>query len=223
LSGVAWQNALAEGAPHPAGQPPSQPAALASSLSYYFISGNTYMPSVNGSPYTRQVTNCVNQIPLPTYMLAHVHLPQAWQVISATLFSNDNVITTTFSMGYFNDSNVHGGVGALLSADSDSGLASYQHCLDLGDSPVTIENQHYSYKVEWRKVPPGRPGGLALLKPVRRAAGLLRAGGGTFMPVVERKEGKSEVGKQRSEGKWEAGRWKRIWRAMADLAGVKVG
>ena len=153
FSGVAWQSALAQGAPRPAEQPSSRPEALSTTLSYYFISGDTFTPGVGGAFFARQVTNCVNQMPLSVHMVAPVHLPQASQVVSMTLFTFDNVATTTFSSGYFNFSDGQGVASTLLLVDSDSGVIGYQHHQNVSGSPVTIDNQHYAYEVEWRKVP----------------------------------------------------------------------
>jgi hypothetical protein len=153
FSGLAWQNVLAQSSPRPAGQPAARPEALSSTLSYYFIAGGTFTPGSGPFPYTRQVSDCVNQMPLGVHMLAPVHLPQASQVVSMTLFTYDAVPTTTFSTGYFNVSDAAGTAGYLLSADSDSGVIGYQHHQNVGGSPVTIDNQNYAYEVEWRKVP----------------------------------------------------------------------
>ena len=87
LSGLAWQRAAAQVAPRPADLPPAQPAALSSTLSYYFISGNTFTPALGSSSYARQVNGCVNQTPAVGRLSAPVHLPQASQVVSITLFT----------------------------------------------------------------------------------------------------------------------------------------
>ncbi len=59
----------------------TNPAALASKLSYYFISGNTFTPG-GSVPYARQVIGCVNQMPQGVPFSAPVHLPQGSQVVS---------------------------------------------------------------------------------------------------------------------------------------------
>ncbi len=151
FSGLAWQSALAQGAPRPAEQPPARPEALSSTLSYYFISGDTFTPSAMSS-FQRQVNNCVNQMPLSTHMVAPVHLPQASQVVSMTLFTYDSVATTTFSSGYFNFSDGQGVAATLFTADSGTGVGFHKN-LNNPSSPVTINNQNYAYEVEWRKVP----------------------------------------------------------------------
>jgi hypothetical protein len=91
-------------------QSAASPVALSSTLSYYFISGNTFTP---GGPvsYSRQSTGCVNQMPRGIPFSAPVHLPQGSQVVSITLYTYDAVITTTTSTAYFilNDGKGNGG------------------------------------------------------------------------------------------------------------------
>ena len=186
FSGLAWQSALAQVAPRPAEQPPARPEALSSTLSYYFISGDTFTPSAGGVVFQRQVNNCVNQMPLSTHMVAPVHLPQASQVVSMTLFTYDNVATTTFSSGYFNYSDGQGGAGALFEADSDTGV-DYHKNLNNPSSPVTIDNKNYAYEVEWRKVPIEGPG---IDSPILSLCGIRLAYyapfGATFLPTIEK-------------------------------------
>jgi hypothetical protein len=186
LAGVAWQSALAQGPPRSAELPPAQPAALSSTLSYYFISGDTFTPSLGSSFFVRQANDCVNQMPLTVHMVAPVHLPQASQVVSITLFSNDTVITTTFSTAYFNYSAGQGGAGALLSVDSDSGISGYQHHQNLGGSPVTIDNQNYAYEVEWRKVPQEGPADSPYLSLCGVRLAYYAPVGATFLPAIEK-------------------------------------
>ena len=76
------------------------PAALASTLSYYFISGNTFTPG-GSVAYARQVIGCVNQMPQGVPFSAPVHLPQGSRVVSITLYTYDSAITTTVSTAYF--------------------------------------------------------------------------------------------------------------------------
>jgi len=186
FSGLAWQSALAQGAPRPAGQPPARPEALSSTLSYYFISGGTFTPSGGAVPYSRQVNDCVNQMPLAVHMLAPVHLPQASQVVSMTLFTYDSIVTTTFSTGYFNASDGQGGAFTEFSADSDSGVIGYQHHQNVTGSPVTIDNQNYAYEVEWRKVPQEGPSDSPILSLCGIRLAYYAPLSATFLPALEK-------------------------------------
>jgi|SRR5579859_846519 len=190
LSGVAWQSALAgppaQVAPRPAGQPPAQPAALSSTLSYYFISGDTFTPSVGSSLFVRQVTNCVNQMPLGIHMVAPVHLPQASQVVSMTLYTNDTVITTTFSTAYFEFNNGMDFAASYFSVDSDSGITGSQRHTGVPLSPITIDNQNYAYDVDWRKVPQEGASDSPYLSLCGVRLAYYAPVGATFLPTVER-------------------------------------
>jgi hypothetical protein len=186
LSGLAWQSALAQGTPRPAGEPPARPEALSSTLSYYFIAGGTFTPSSGPVAYTRQVNDCVNQMPLSAHMVAPVHLPQASQVVSMTLFTYDSIVTTTFSTGYFNASDGQGGASIAFSADSDSGVVGYQHHQNSTSSPVTIDNQNYAYEVEWRKVPQEGASDSPILSLCGIRLAYYAPLSATFLPVLEK-------------------------------------
>lgn len=127
-----------------------QPGALASTLSYYFISGNTFTPS-GSVTYARQVIGCVNQMPLNVAFSAPVHLPQGSQVVSITLYTYDSAITSTTSTAYFilNDGKSNGGY--TLSAISSPNMSGYRQNNSTENNPTTIDNQNYNYLVEWRK------------------------------------------------------------------------
>jgi hypothetical protein len=186
LAGVAWQSALAQGGPRPAQLPPAQPAALSSTLSYYFIAGDTFTPDRGGSLYVRQVNDCVNQMPLDVHMLAPVHLPQASQVVSMTLFTVDTVVTTTFSTAYFNINDGKGVAGSLFSVDSDSGIATYQQRTNAPVSPIAIDNKNYGYEVEWRKVPQEGLSDSRYLSLCAVRLAYYAPVGATFMPAIEK-------------------------------------
>ena len=153
MSGVVWQNALAQGTLGPAEQPPAQPAALASTLSYYFISGTTFTPDQGGVFYYSQVADCVGQMPLITHMLAPIHLPQASVVVSMTLFSYDTVITTTVGRADFIVADAQSPAGTEMHVSSNPGIATYQNRTNTPFSPIIIDNQHYAYNVSWVKIP----------------------------------------------------------------------
>jgi hypothetical protein len=128
----------------------AQPAALASTLSYYFISGNTFTPG-GSVPYTRQVIGCVNQMPQGVGFSAPVHLPQGSQVVSITLYTYDSAITTTVSTAYFILNDGKGNGGYTVSASSPPNTSGYRQNTSTENNPVTIDNQNYNYLVEWRK------------------------------------------------------------------------
>jgi hypothetical protein len=126
------------------------PAVLSSTLSYYFISGNTFTPySGTATPYFRQVTGCVNQMPLNHSFTAPVHLPQASQVVSITLYTYDSAITTTISTAYFLLNNGQGVGGYTVSTQSISNTVGYQQNTSIQNNPATIDNQNYNYSVQW--------------------------------------------------------------------------
>jgi hypothetical protein len=186
LSGASWQRVLAQPAPSEPDRPAAQPAALATTLSSYFISGNTFTPGLGSDSYARQANGCVNQIPLHSELSAPVHLPQASQVVSVTLFTYEAVLTITFSGVFFVINDGQGGNFNLLPADSDSGIIGYQHHDNLGGDPVTIDNELYSYQVDWRKVAQEGEADSPLLSLCGVRLSYYAPVGATFLPVVER-------------------------------------
>lgn len=132
-------------------QAPAEPAALSTTPSYYFISGNTFTPGAGLFAYFRQADGCVNQMPLNNTFAAPVHLPQASQVVSITLYTNDTAITTTISTAYFILNNGQGGGGYTLSASSRPNTLGYQQNTSTQNNPATIDNQNYNYYVQWNK------------------------------------------------------------------------
>jgi len=128
----------------------AQPAALSPTLSYYFISGNTFTPG-GSVPYSRQVTGCVNQMPQNIAFSAPVHLPQGSQVVSITLYTYDSISTTTTSTAYFILNDGMGFGGYTVSAKSPPNTANYRQTNSTENNPVIIDNQNYNYLVEWRK------------------------------------------------------------------------
>ncbi|WP_448334986.1 hypothetical protein [Bellilinea sp.] len=131
-------------------QPQTQPAALSPTLSYYFISGNTFTPG-GSVAYSRQVTGCVNQMPLGIPFSAPVHLPQGSQVVSITLYTYDSATTTTVSTAYFILNDGKGFGGYSVSATSPPNTSGYRQTNSTENNPVIIDNQNYNYLVEWRK------------------------------------------------------------------------
>lgn len=127
-----------------------QPSAVSSMLSYYFISGNTFTPDLGSSPYVRQVTGCVNQMPLSWPFSAPVHLPQGSVVVSLTLFTYDSAITTTVSTAYFLLNDGKGLGGYTVSAGSLPNINTYQQITSTQNNPTTIDNGRYNYYVQWR-------------------------------------------------------------------------
>lgn len=130
-------------------QSPANRAALSSTLSYYFIPGNTFTPWGN-VPYSRQVTGCVNQAPAGTAFSAPVHLPKGSEVVSITLFTFNLDSTSAKSRAYFILNDGMGGGGYTVSAESLPNTTGYQQNDSSQNNPTTIDPQNYSYLVEWR-------------------------------------------------------------------------
>lgn len=130
---------------------PSSISSVSPNLSYYFISGNTFSPDAGSSPYLRQGTGCVNQMPSGSVFSAPVNLPQASQVVSITLYSYDSAITTTVSTAYFIVNDGKGSGGYTVSASSLPNTSGYQQHDSTQNNPLTIDNQNYNYRVQWGK------------------------------------------------------------------------
>jgi hypothetical protein len=130
-------------------QQQASPAALASTLSYYFISGNTFTPDIGTTSYIRQANGCVNQMPTYYAFSAPVHLPQASQVVSITLYTYNSVVTTTVSTAYFDLSDGKGLAAWTVSASSQVSPSCYQQHNSTGNNPTTIDKQNYNYYVQW--------------------------------------------------------------------------
>ncbi len=133
-------------------QPETTHAALSSALSYYFISGNTFTPNGGSIPYSRQVTGCVNQMPLNIGFSAPVHIPQGSQMVSITLYSYDSIQSSTTSTAFFTASDGMGGGGTIVSASSLPNIIGYQHNDNTQNNPIIIDNQNYNYYIDWRKL-----------------------------------------------------------------------
>lgn len=131
-------------------QSTTSPAALASTLSYYFISGNTFTAS-GSVAYSRQVIGCVNQMPRGVPLSAPVHLPQGSQVVSITLYTYDAAVTNSTSTAYFIFSDGKGISAYTLSAKSPPNRSDYRQTNSTENNPLIIDNQNYNYLVEWRK------------------------------------------------------------------------
>jgi hypothetical protein len=163
-------------------QPQTQPAALSPTLSYYFISGNTFTPS-GPVAYARQVTGCVNQMPLGIPFSAPVHLPQGSQVVSITLYTYDSVSMTTTSTAYFIFNDGKGFGGYTVSAKSPSNTIGYRQTNSTENNPLTIDNQNYNYLVEWRK-DLGTPDSALLSLCGVRVAYYAPLAVGLYLPVI---------------------------------------
>lgn len=124
--------------------------SLSNQLSYYFVSGNTFTPAGNVS-YSRQVTGCVNQMPLGIAFSAPVHLPQGSKVVSITAYTWNNVSDATTSTAYFIMNDGIGSGGYSVSAISAANTIGYQQVTSTDDNPTIVDNQNYGYLVEWRK------------------------------------------------------------------------
>jgi hypothetical protein len=127
-------------------------ATLSSSLSYYFISGNTFTSDLGSAFYARQVIGCVNQMPLNWPFSAPIHLPQGSQIVSITLYTYDNARLPTTSTGYFIQSDGQGNGGAFLTASSQPNTIEYQQNDSTQFNPVVVDNQNYNYLIQWRKL-----------------------------------------------------------------------
>jgi hypothetical protein len=186
FSNLAWQSALAQVAPRlpdaPQGQPPASPAALSNTLSYYFISSDTFAPLGNFD-FNVVTYGCIGAMPLNVNFTAPVHLPQASQVVSITLFTHDSVLTTTFSTAYFMVNDGQGAEGSYLSASSAPQVTGFQHHSNSTSNPATIDNQAYAYQVNWHKNGDEDSPTLGLCG-VRLA--YYAPVGATFLPTVEK-------------------------------------
>ena len=124
-------------------------ASAAPGLEYYFIDGNTFTPGLDVF-FARQVTGCVNQMPLNVAFTAPVHLPQGAIVKSITLFTYDGTANSATSVAHFGHNDGRGGTGYYLDAHSRPNVSGYQRNAST-TYPVTINNKQESYWVEWRK------------------------------------------------------------------------
>jgi hypothetical protein len=164
-------------------QSSAQTAVLASTLSYYFISGNTFTPDGSSMSYYRQVIGCVNQTPLNWSMSAPVHLPQGSQVVSITLYTYNSAITTTVSTAYFILNDGKGFGGYTVSATSPSNLTGYRQVTSTQNNPTTMNNQNYNYYIQWNKSGTYDSPYLSLCG-VRVA--YYAAVGATYLPVIHK-------------------------------------
>jgi|SRR5579859_91140 len=151
VSSWAWQGALAQGTPHPAGAPPGQPGpVLSPNLSYYFISGNTFVPAY-AFAFAHQPFGCIDGMPMGATVSAPVHLPQGSQVVTLTLFTVDSVVTDTNSAATFYVNDGQGGyTSTVLYAQSVPDQTGYHHNDSTVFSDLIIDNQNYAYQVDWQ-------------------------------------------------------------------------
>jgi len=155
--------------------------ALSPTLSYYFISGNTFTPySGTATPYFRQADGCVNQMPIGHPFAAPVHLPQGSQVVSITLYTGNSVGSATNSVAYFILSDGKGNAGYTVSAVSQDIITGYQQNTSSQNNPANIDNQTYSYFVQW--VTQGGPSPTLSLCGVRVA--YYAPLGATYLPFI---------------------------------------
>ena len=127
-----------------------RPGALSPNLSYYFIAGNTFTPGGNVA-YTRQVTGCVNQMPIGIPFSAPVNLPNGSQVVSITAYTYNNVSDATTSTAYFIINNGADSGGYTVSASSLPNTIGYQQITSSQDNAFIVNNQNWNLLVEWRK------------------------------------------------------------------------
>ncbi|MFC1464104.1 MAG: hypothetical protein ACFLMY_04570 [Candidatus Brachytrichaceae bacterium NZ_4S206] len=165
-------------------QSKERPAALASTLSYYFISGNTFTPG-GSVPFARQVIGCVNQMPQGVPFSAPVHLPQGSRVVSITLYTYDSVVTTTVSTAYFILNDGKGNSGYTVSASSPANTSGYRQNNSTENNPLTIDNENYNYLVEWRKQF-GTPDSPLLSLCGVRVAYYAPLGAASYLPITKR-------------------------------------
>lgn len=126
-------------------------ASAAPALEYYFIDGNTFTTSGNVA-YVRQVSGCVNQMPLNVAFTAPVHLPDGAVVKSITLFTYDGTANSATSAAQLGLNDGRGGYAGFfnLTAHSRPNVAGFQRNAS-AVAPVTIDNKNSAYWVEWRK------------------------------------------------------------------------
>lgn len=124
--------------------------ALSPQLSYYFVAGSTFTTH-GGIAYTRQVTGCVNQMPIGIDFTAPVHLPQGSRVVSITAYTWNSASDAATSKATFILNDGAGAGGWTVSAQSAPNTSGYQKITSTENNPVNIDNQNYSYWVSWRK------------------------------------------------------------------------
>ena len=201
ISGAVWQNARALAASASpdraavAGQdrfaslppdlPPRQaldrPATLSPTLSYYFISGNTFVADEGPVTYADRL-GCRWQMTRIVAFTAPVHLPQASKVVSMTLYTYNPVTTTNSSQASFALNNGQGFEYGPLYVASAPYNSVYQQWDSTGGSPTTIDNQAYSYFVLWNETGTD-PANIGLCG-VRLA--YYAPGSAAFLPAIER-------------------------------------
>jgi hypothetical protein len=136
--------------PHASAPPaPSAPVAVSTALSYYFIPASAFTPNGGSSPYSRQTSGCVNQMPLGFPFSAPVFLPQSSEVVSITLFSYNQDVTTTISTAYFIVSDGKGNGGYIFHAVSPANLTGYQQRASTETISAQVDSRTYNYSIQW--------------------------------------------------------------------------
>lgn len=133
------------------GQSQVRLAALSTTLSYYFIPGTAFTPDIGNTFYVRQVDGCVNQMPLNSPFTASVYLPAGSEIAAIRLYTYNYEIALTESTAYFVLSNGMGLRASTHSATSLSNIVGYQQYTSTTYNPTIIDNQNYSYEVQWQK------------------------------------------------------------------------
>lgn len=157
--------------------PPASPDVLSPTLSYYFISGNAFVPYGQSTNFFHQVIGCMNQVDAAVPFTAAVHLPNGSQVSYITLYTWDvSSQTPPTSTAYFILSDSKGFAGAGISVTGSG--AGYQS-INSAVTPWTIDNQTYNYVVEWRLNQASTTHSLCGIRVAYYAPG-----NGVFVPIV---------------------------------------
>jgi hypothetical protein len=166
----------------PASAAGRRPDVLSPTLSYYFVPGNAFQPSGASQPYSSGVDGCLSYVNRNAPLSAPVYLPPASQVVSITLYSYNNVLTTTIGMLQFV---VNDGLGSGISfatVTSTPNEADYQQTTGSVLAPVTIDYEKYSYSL-WFETQGDAPSSQGLAVCGVRVA-YYAPGEATFLPVL---------------------------------------
>ena len=184
ISGAAWQNARAQAASAPsdgAALAPNRPAVLSPTLSYYFISGNTFSADEGPATYGDRL-GCRWGMTQKVAFTAPVHLPQASVVVSMTLYTYFPGSTPNIAQASFIVNNGLGFEHSTLYVTSAPFSTEYQQQETTVTSTTTIDNQAYSYFVSWWE--------SGINQPTLGVCGVRLAyyapASGVFLPAIER-------------------------------------
>jgi hypothetical protein len=165
----------------PASAAPRRAAALSPTLSYYFVPGTAFTPNSGNYNYSRSNDGCIYFMNRYAPFSAPVYLPPASQVVSMTLFSYNDVLTTTIGMVNFVINDGLGLIGGDAMVTTAPNIADYQQTTGSFNVPTTIDYEKYNYSLWWETQGDAPSPHLALCG-VRLA--YYAPTGATFLPLV---------------------------------------